>query len=270
MTDVRTYPMGVPCWIDLAQPDLDAAQRFYGSLFGWTFADAVPPGAPGSYLIASLAGKDAAALAPGDGADGWMSYIACDDADVTANIAAQAGGSILSPPEEAGPGGRTATIADPQGAIFRLWQARRRPGAQVVNEPGAWNFSDLHTPDPAAALRFYSEVFGWNVDAHLGAGMIRLPGYGAHLAATVDPDIFERQAFAPEGFADVVAGLTASEGDARWEIRFAVADRDATAAEAERLGAEIASSTETDWTREAVVVDPQGARFVVSQLVVPD
>ena len=32
----RTYPQGVPCWIDTQQPDVEAAASFYGSLFGWT------------------------------------------------------------------------------------------------------------------------------------------------------------------------------------------------------------------------------------------
>jgi uncharacterized protein len=266
----RTYPHGVPCWVDLAQPDLDAATRFYGALFGWEFADAMPPDAPGSYLIATRDGEDAAALSAGEGSLGWVSYIACDDADATAALVGAAGGNVLEPPEDAGPGGRAATCSDPQGAVFRVWQARRRLGAQAVNVPGAWNFSDLHTPDPSAAMRFYLEVFGWVVDPHLGAGMIRLPGYGDHLASTSDPGIHERQAFAPEGFADVVAALVPAEAAARWWVRFAVADRDVAASRAESLGAEIASSTETDWTREAVVVDPQGARFVVSQLVIPD
>jgi uncharacterized protein len=268
MTD-RTYPHGVPCWVDLAQPDLDAATAFYGGLFGWEFADAMPPDSPGSYLIASLDGRDAAALAPGDGTAGWLSYIACDDADATAALVEKSGGRVIDPPEDAGPGGRAATCADPQGAVFRLWQARRRLGAQAVNEPGAWNFSDLHTPDVAGSLRFYLEVFGWTVDDALGAGMIRLPGYGDHLAATSDPEIYERQSFAPEGFADVIAGLSAGEASARWSIRFTVADRDDAARRAEALGASIASSSETDWTREAMIVDPQGARFVVSQLVMP-
>lgn len=269
MTNDRIYPEGVPCWVDLAQPDTTAARAFYGGLFGWEFTEAMPPGAPGSYLIATLDGKDAAALTPGDGTDGWMSYIACGDADATAASVEEAGGSILSAPEDAGPGGRSATCADPQGAVFRLWQARRRLGAQIVNVPGAWNFSDLHTPEPTAALRFYGEVFGWAVDETLGAGMIRVPGYGDHLAATVDPGIHERQEFAPEGFADVVAGLTRAD-DARWWIRFTVDDRDDAAARAESLGGVIRSSAQTDWTREAVIEDPQGARFIVSQLVVPD
>jgi predicted enzyme related to lactoylglutathione lyase len=36
----------VPCWVDTEQPDPDAACRFYGELFGWTFEDAVPAQAP--------------------------------------------------------------------------------------------------------------------------------------------------------------------------------------------------------------------------------
>src|SRR5438132_9378680 len=58
----RTYPHGVPCWIDTEQPDVEAATAFYGGIFGWTFEDAMPPGGPGRYLIARLAGKDVCAI----------------------------------------------------------------------------------------------------------------------------------------------------------------------------------------------------------------
>lgn len=67
MTDARTYPHGVPCWVDTEQPDPGAACHFYGELFGWAFDDATPAEAPGSYLIASLGGQDVAAIAPGSG-----------------------------------------------------------------------------------------------------------------------------------------------------------------------------------------------------------
>ena len=40
----RTYPPGVPCWVDTGQPDVEAATEFYGGIFGWTFEDAMPPG----------------------------------------------------------------------------------------------------------------------------------------------------------------------------------------------------------------------------------
>ncbi|MFC8680469.1 VOC family protein [Microbacterium ureisolvens] len=269
MPEPRTYPAGVPCWVDVTAPDLEAATRFYGGLFGWEFHDAMPPGAPGAYLIATLDGEDAAALAAGDRAE-WMSYIATEGVDATATAVANAGGRVLEAPEDAGPGGRMATCADPQGAVFRLWQPRRRPGAQVANVPGAWNFSDLHAPDPAAAQRFYRDVFGWEVSADLGAGMFRLPGYGDHLASTIDPGIHERQASAPPGFADVVAGFTPSDESARWWIIFTVADRDDAVAQVEALGGRVHSATDTAWTREAIVADPAGAKFVVSQFTPPE
>jgi predicted enzyme related to lactoylglutathione lyase len=56
-------------------------------------------------------------------------------------------------------------------------------GAQLVNVPGAWNFSDLHTDDLSAAKTFYGRVFGWEADElDVGNGetstMWRRPGYG--------------------------------------------------------------------------------------------
>ncbi len=273
MTEVRTYPHGVTCWVDTEQPDPDAAAAFYAGLFGWTLTDAVPPGVPGSYLVATLDGQDVAAIGPGNGPPRWTTYVAVDDADVTAAAVPGLGGTVVTGPEEAGPGGRTATCTDPQGASFRLWQARRRPGAQLTNAPGTWNFSDLHTPDRDAAMAFYRPLFGWrDVDMAQDAGtMLQVPGYGDHLAATVDPGIHERQASAPPGFADVIGGLLVTpEEPAHWHVTFTVADRDDGVATAERLGATVLRSAEGAWTRTALLRDPQGAEFTVSQFTPPD
>src|SRR3954466_5963517 len=262
----RTYPQGVTCWIDTEQPDLDPARDFYAGLFGWTLTDAAPPGAGDPYVIATLDGQDVAALAPAiDGrAAAWNTYVAVDDADATAAAVQPLGGDVAVPPAAGGPGGRWALIRDPLGAEFRLWQARRRLGAQLVNAPGAWNFSDLHTPDRDSALTFYGALFGW-VTSELpgGAGtMLQVPGYGDHLAATVDPDIHERQATAPPGFADVIGGLApADDPRPRWHVTFTVADRDESAARAESLGATVLEVEDTDWTKQATLRDPQGAVF---------
>jgi len=43
MTVPRSYPHGVPSWVDTEQPDPDAARRFYAELFGWTLTEAMPP-----------------------------------------------------------------------------------------------------------------------------------------------------------------------------------------------------------------------------------
>jgi predicted enzyme related to lactoylglutathione lyase len=270
MGQLRTYPAGVPCWVDTEQPDPDAACRFYGELFGWTFEDAVPAAAPGSYRIASLDGQDVAAVAPGSGPSvGWNTYIAVDDADAAVLTVAAAGGTVTIEPTDAG---RAAGCTDPAGAAFRLWQPRNRLGAQLVNVAGAWNFSHLRTDRPDLARAFYADVFGWEaMDAGGGAVMWRRPGYGDHLEATVDPDIRVRQAHAPEGFEDVVAGLVSltDAGATHWSVVFTVADRDDAVAVAQRLGAEILSSEETMWTREAMIRDPQGAELTVSQFAPP-
>src|SRR3954471_3192156 len=128
-TPVRTYPHGVTSWIDTEQPDPEEASRFYGALFAWRVTEAVPPGAPGSYLIATLDGRDAAAVAPGEAPARWNSYVAVDDCDATAAAVTTAGGTVESGPQDVGPAGRTAARVDPAGARFRLWQAARRPGA---------------------------------------------------------------------------------------------------------------------------------------------
>ena len=176
---------------------------------------------------------------------------------------------MLSPPIDVGPAGRAAVCADPEGLPFRLWEARARLGAQVTNAPGAWNFSNLHTADRADARAFYSQVFGWLFDDLGFAEMIRMPGYGDHLAATTDPGIHERQSGVgvPAGFADAI-GWVADPTDAirsQWHVTITVDDRDAVAARAQSLGGSVLESTDNDWTHDALIRDPLGALFTASQ-----
>lgn len=255
MAERRTYPEGVTSWIDVEAPDVEAARRFYGELFGWTISEATPPGSPFRYFIAQLDGQDAAGIGgpaePGGevGAPEWNTYIAVTD--IAAARITSAGGRVVSEPAAAGEGGSAATCVDPAGASFRLWQANRRLGAQIANVPGSWNFSNLHVPDAAGR-----------------------PGYGDHLAATVDPGIHERQSgvHAPPGFADAIGGVAAPDaGDApHWHVAFTVDDRDETAATAQRLGGTVLSSVDTDWTSDAKIRDPQGGVFTASQFTPPE
>ena len=275
MSEPRSYPEGVTSWIDIEHRDVEGAQAFYGGLFGWTFADATPPGAPTRYLVALLDGLDTAGLAEAAAIDiptpsPWRTYVAVDDADAAAARVSAAGGKVLEAPTDVGDAGRSVGCADPFGVPFRLWQPRHRLGVQVVNAPGTWNFSDLHAADPAASAAFYAEVFGWSFDDVFGfATMIRVPGYGDHLAATSDPDIHARQSGAevPTGFADAIGWLATAgpDDEPHWHVSFAVANRDATAALAERLGGTVLERRDTDWTLEAVIRDPQGAVFTASQ-----
>jgi predicted enzyme related to lactoylglutathione lyase len=264
----RTYPPGVPCWVETPQPDPGAAAEFYAELFGWTFTD--QSGSSGTYLVAALDGRDVAAVCQGTDVAAWQTSIATADAEQTAAAVTAAGGTVLTAPFDAGSSGRAGVCADPGGAVFRLWQAGDHPGAQVVNHPGSWNFSHLHTADAGQARTFYSAVFGWQfTDPPFGGWTwIQVPGYGDHLAATVDPGIHERQAQAPKGFADVVGGLMpAAAGQAYWQVTFSVADREAAVATAGKLGATVLDESENRFTKLADLQDRHGARFTVSQFL---
>jgi uncharacterized protein len=152
--DRSEYPPGVPCWIDTAQPDPEAATRFYGGLFGWEFEDQMPAEAPGSYFMARLQGRDVAAIgSPQDGAPPtpvWNTYIAVDSADETAAKVAKAGGTTLAEPFDVFDAGRMGIFSDPSGAVFSVWQAKQTIGAQLVNEPGTWT-SAISTPVTSTA-----------------------------------------------------------------------------------------------------------------------
>jgi predicted enzyme related to lactoylglutathione lyase len=254
----RTYPPGVTSWVEVLLADVGAGKAFYGGLFGWRFDG----------LVATLDGLDVASVGEaGSGPAAWATYVAVDDADAMTRTMVALGAELVAPPEDASPAGRAATLRDPQGAEVRLWQARERLGAQLTNSPGAWNFSDLHTADPTAAARFYCEVFGWRVVDQGWGVAIQVPGYGDHLESTVDPDIRSRQDSAPDGFEDVIGGLApAEEGEpSHWHVTFTVADRDSSADLVERLGGRVVRRGEDDWTRSALVQDPQGVSFTISQ-----
>jgi predicted enzyme related to lactoylglutathione lyase len=280
--DRDRYPPGVPCWVDTAQADPEAAVDFYRGLFGWQFEDRMPVGAAGNYFVARLHDRDVAAVGSQPGSAPptpvWNTYVAVADADDAAATVVRAGGSTLSEPVDVGDAGRMGVCADPSGAVFSLWQAKRSKGAQLVNEPGTWNFSDLNTRDVDAALAFYGTVFGWVASTVAGAGaeftMLCLPGYGDFLEQR-DPELRARQdeIGAPSGFEDVVAGLVAMTGDRfpagvppHWSVTFAVDDADATTSRAAELGGTvIAPPFDAGPTRIAVVSDPAGAVFTVSR-----
>jgi predicted enzyme related to lactoylglutathione lyase len=254
------YLPGVPCWIDLRQPDPEAARSFYGGLFGWSFTDE-------PYAIASIDGRAVAAVAPGDGRN-WNMYVAVSNIEATAEKVTAAGGRTAGATEDVEVG-RLAPFVDSVGASFLVWEARQFPGAQLVNAPGAWNFNDLATGDQEGAERFYGAVFGWEVTEMEFGKCWRRPGYGDHLVAS-DPSLQAMRDVAPEGFFDAVAWLNPGNGDAHWNTTWGVADCDASVARAVELGARVVVEPfDAPYIRASVVEDPQGGVITLSQYVPP-
>jgi hypothetical protein len=285
MVDRERYPAGVPCWVDTAQPDADAAMAFYGAVFGWEFADLLPPEAPGRYIVARLGGRDVAAIGwdpeSGGRSAAWSTYVAVDRLATIAVKVIEAGGDVVVPATEVGTAGRMAVFADPSAAVFLGWEPGDRVGAEAVNESGSWNWSGLETRDPAGAIEFYRAVFGWEPLGQLdesGGALWVLPGYGDTLAR-LDPGLRERHAAegVPPGFSDAVAWLRglspATDPEtvpSRWGVVFAVDDVDETVRRVTAQGGSVlVAPFDAPPTSQAVVADTAGATFTVNSYTPP-
>ena len=278
MSEQDRYIPGVPCWVDTAQPDPEAAVAFYEGLFGWQFEDVMPPESPGRYFVARIRGGDVAAVGSqpegAPPAPAWNTYVWVADADDTAAKVSAAGGTVLMEPMDVMDAGRMAVFADPAGAAFSVWQPGQHRGATIVNEHGSLNFNELLTRDLDGARAFYGSVFGWELLDVGGGQMWALPGYGDFLERRT-PGLRENMAKmgAPERFEDVVASIRQMGDDqpdaaAQWGVTFGVDDADAIAARATELGGRVlVSPFDAPWVRMTVIADPQGATFTASKFV---
>lgn len=272
MSRPETYPPGVPCFVETMSADPAPLRHFYAGIFGWEFAGSGPlPTTPGGeYLVARIDGRDVAGIAPPPAPSlpspppAWSTQVAVASvADAAARVP-RAGGRVLVEPFDALPAGRLAVISDPAGAVICLWEPGARAGAGVVNEPSAWAMSLLSTDDPEGAAAFYGELFGWRADPFEPAPGVRLwlwrlPGYvGGEPEQPVPRDVVAAMGPGQDG-----AG-------ANWSVEFWVADAERAAADAPGLGGRvIAAPFEMPMFRRAVLADPQGAVFTVSQLMLP-
>ena len=119
--DEKIKNHGFISWSELMTTDADAAKKFYGELFGWTFDDM-----PTDEMVYSVV------MANGDAIGGimpmpedappmppcWGIYVTVDKVDEVAEKASSLGANILVPPRDIPNVGRFAVIQDPQGAFI--------------------------------------------------------------------------------------------------------------------------------------------------------
>jgi predicted enzyme related to lactoylglutathione lyase len=260
MSDAVTYPVGAPCWVESLHPDIGKAVVFYGSLFGWTFEDASPDG----HRVALLDGRRVAGVGqapPMLERGAWATYFLVADLDESAALIAESGGSLLAGPLDGVNGERTALFADPTGAPFGVRVGSAPTVAEIVDAPGAWQMSALHTPDMTGAEKFYSTVFGWRLEMAPGAGvgLWRMAGSTRRATHPTLPD-------------DVVAVATfanpASGVPPHWAVNVQVSDADAVSRRVVELGGSLLMPpTDAPGFRNAVLADPSGGVLAISQLV---
>lgn len=254
MAHVDSYAQGRPNWIDLSTSDPEAATTFYSALFGWEFEANDTGGGP-PYFIGHLDGRRVAGLMqqpPDLAAQGvpssWNNYVATDDIEATVAAGTAAGGTTLMPPMDVMDTGRMAIMADPNGAVIGFWQAGTHIGAGIVNVPGTWSWSELHTADVPAAVPFYAAACGWTtVDMDMGP-------MGTYTVFQLGEDGMCGAMSPP------VEGIPP-----HWETVFAVDDTDATVETARAAGATVHAEPFDipEVGRSAVLADPTGAVFQV-------
>jgi predicted enzyme related to lactoylglutathione lyase len=165
MGERTSHAPGTFSWVDLAASDPNAAKGFYSSLFGLTADDRPIPG-DGVYSMMLKDGRAACAITGTmEGQPvGWNSYVTVESADAAAAAVGEHGGRVMGEPFDVMDAGRMATVVDPNGAAFAVWEPRDSIGAEVVNEPGTLTINQLNTSDPARAQEFYTGVFGWRFE----------------------------------------------------------------------------------------------------------
>ncbi len=173
-------------WYDLMTIDLDAAIKFYGSVFGWsakTLDDGDHPyimWMTGDDAIGGLVRLDdeAAKAVPPH----WLAYTTVPDTDAAAEKADHLGGQVLHGPVNIPDVGRFAVLADPQDAVFSIFTpSDGPPGPSGKPQHGHFSWHELATTDYEAATAFYAELFGWEVteDFDMGEdGIYRMYGHG--------------------------------------------------------------------------------------------
>ena len=169
ITEIATqeHHVGKVVFAELVTPDLAAAERFYGGLFGWTFNN-LKVGAS-DYGAASLDGRPVAGILqkemPADGhrQPAWLTFIAAADVDATEKLAVQNGAKALREPHDVPDRGRQAVFADPQGAVFAVIASSSGDTPDVLAEPGEWIWTSLITTDPDADAAFYQKLFDYEV-----------------------------------------------------------------------------------------------------------
>jgi len=252
MSERTSYTPGTPCWVDLATPDIEAAARFYGELFGWEIPELPNSAEMGGYRRVKKGGRDVAGAMPlmEEGQPpAWSTYVSVSDADATAQAVQENGGTQVAEPMAVSDYGSLAVFTDPEGAFFGIWEPNTFAGAELVNEPGALGWNELESRDPAAAKEFYGAVFGWSFEDHDMGEMTYTE--------------WQLDGVAIGGMADI-KGRVPDEVPAHWMAYFGTEDTDATAEKSKELGGTVHfGPVDIPAGRFAMVADPWGAAFAV-------
>ena len=250
-------------WYELITPDPDGAQAFYGPLLGWSFKAMDMPDM--DYRIAATVEADVAGVmktssdAPMPPA--WLGYVGVDDVDKMAASITDGGGAVHQAPWDIPGVGRMAVVADPQGAPFMIMKGADDGESLSFSydkpRPGHCAWNELSTSDPAAALHFYGQRFGWVKDGEMDMGPMGTYHFLRHAGRAPDGST------PGQGMIGAVMPKVAEDPQSHWLYYFRVPDIDAAVTQIEAGGGRIhiAPMEIPGGDYSLAAADPAGAYF---------
>lgn len=243
---------GKMVWADLATPDLAAAEKFYGGLFGWTF-QTVHAGDV-NYAVAMLEGRPIGGLlekaipAGQHQQPAWLTFLAAGDVDNAKKVAVSHGAKVLAGIKSYPMRGRQCVLSDPEGAVFALLASSSGDTPDYLPAVGDWIWTSLHAKDAGTEAAFYQNLLGYDVfDLPSDDGL-------EHLILSTDD-------YARASANDMERG--SARRHSHWLNFVRVENAAATAAKATAMGGRVLVEPRPDrhGGMLAVVADPAGAPF---------
>ncbi len=263
---MATSNQGRFVWYELMPRDVPAAIAFYSDVVGWkTQPFGTGTGHASEYVMwvgsqGPLGGvmKLPDELARMGVPPHWMAHVLVDDVDAMAGRVRKLGGQIRKEPTDIPTVGRFCVIADPQGAVLSMFAPLKSSSPMPPHDPskdGEFCWNELLTTDSAAALRFYSELFGWRSlqELDMGAmGTYRVYGLG------------ETRESALGGMMTIPKNAPMPP---MWIYYASTSDLDAALRRATAKGAKVMNGPMEvpGGGRIAQLLDPQGAAFALHQ-----
>lgn len=178
-------------WYELMTPDAEGSKAFYDRVVGWNIQTTHGDDTGYGFINTADGGMTGGVLHLTDdmtqhGARPcWVGYIGVDDVDASLEAVAAAGGTVLMPARDIEMAGRTAMVADPNGAPFYVMTPNPSPGggestAFSPTLPGRCSWNELMGADQQAALDFYTGLFGWSLPEPMDMGEMGTYQFVAH------------------------------------------------------------------------------------------
>ncbi len=244
-------------WHEHLTKDPKAAIAFYSEIVGWKTQPFPEGGNDYVMWVGSQGPLGGVMKLPADAAKmgappHWMGDVQVDDVDATVALVKKLGGKIHHEPSEIPTVGRFAVIGDPQGAAIAVFKPKNAMELHDTSKDGEFCWNELMTSDSAAAVAFYTEIFGWKIlnEMDMGPmGLYRIYGIG------------EKQ------LGGIMTTPSESKMPPMWLYYAQTPDLDGAIKRSTKMGAKIMNGPmDVPGGRVAQLMDPQGAAFALHQL----